>query len=75
MIHRPLLLLGDISYALYLCHIPIVRLVYHFTKDTIDHDLMWVLACLLCLAISIPLGILDVRSYRWMKQVVTPSSS
>jgi len=62
--------LGDMSYALYLVHVPVVLFVYR----TVDAPplVAWGLAIVAAIAVSIPFGQLDIRLYavlkRWIDQ-------
>ncbi|MGD9508415.1 MAG: acyltransferase family protein [Geminicoccaceae bacterium] len=60
---------GDTSYALYLCHVPIILLVYlHLTP--VSPWLAWSLAVVLALLVAIPLGMLDKRLYGRLRRMV-----
>jgi peptidoglycan/LPS O-acetylase OafA/YrhL len=66
----PLARLGDWSYALYLCHVPVIRLVYQVAPAGADTKVLWLCAVLGALAVAAALGILDVRLYRSAKRLV-----
>src|SRR5918911_341264 len=66
----PLARLGDWSYALYLCHVPTIRLVYQAAPAGADTKALWLGAVLAALAVAAALGTLDVRLYRAAKRLV-----
>lgn len=61
--------LGDFSYALYLCHVPTIRIFYTRIADVGDWT-TWLMAVSLAVAVSIPLGLLDLNIYRRLKSIV-----
>jgi peptidoglycan/LPS O-acetylase OafA/YrhL len=65
--------LGDWSYALYLCHVPIILLLYQTAPRWIPSLLRWVGALVLPLMAACGLGRLDVRLYRHLRLVVDRS--
>lgn len=66
--------LGSYSYALYLCHVPVIRTLYTTMADSTVSTLFFS-AVALSLLISIPLGEVDVRMYRALKSRVDRSDS
>jgi exopolysaccharide production protein ExoZ len=58
--------LGDWSYALYLCHMPVVSFVYNHLPLT--GAAAWTTAVVGAVLLSIPLGILDLRLYAWLRK-------
>lgn len=66
--------LGAYSYAIYLCHVPVIRTLYAVTPDQSGRTLFW-WAVGLALLIALPLGELDVRLYRWFKRRVDRSTA
>jgi peptidoglycan/LPS O-acetylase OafA/YrhL len=65
--------LGNASYVLYLCHVPIVRTVY-ITLPELGIVRAFVLGIVLSLAVSLVLGEIDTRLYRILKRLVDRSS-
>lgn len=65
--------LGNASYVLYLCHVPVVRTVY-VTLPDLGIVRAFVLGIVLSLAISLVLGEIDMRLYRILKRMVDRSS-
>jgi exopolysaccharide production protein ExoZ len=57
--------LGDWSYALYLCHVPVVLVVMRGMEA--PPLILWLLAVTLSLAVSVPLGLLDLAIYRRLR--------
>ena len=64
---RPLKWLGDYSYALYLCHFPIIAWVGRAASATMDPLLLLGATILVPLLASVPLGWLDLTLYRFLK--------
>jgi exopolysaccharide production protein ExoZ len=62
--------LGDWSYALYLCHVPIVLLVYRWWATPTAVGAAWFTAVSAALIVAICFGMLDVRIYRYLKSAV-----
>src|SRR4051794_4095112 len=60
----PLKTLGDWSYALYLCHVPTIRLAYELAPAGANAAALWLFAVPACLAASAAIGSLDVGLYR-----------
>ena len=70
MPHRAMLglpKLGDWSYALYLCHVPCILIVYHFWPSSSGVGAAWFSAVAAALVVSAGFGMLDVRMYRRLK--------
>ena len=65
--------LGSYSYALYLCHVPVIRTAYTMMGDRPASTQFWTVI-LAAFLISIPLGELDVRIYRAIKRQIDRSS-
>jgi exopolysaccharide production protein ExoZ len=65
--------LGAYSYALYLCHVPVIRTLYTMMGDRPAPTQFWVVI-LVAILISIPLGELDVRIYRAIKKHIDRST-
>ncbi len=57
---------GDYSYALYLLHVPIIRSLYQHVRSPV-FAVLWVLGVSLAILLSLPVGRLDVRLYRYLK--------
>lgn len=70
--HRfdPLARLGDWSYALYLCHVPTIRLVYQVAPAGANTKALWLCAIAATLAVAAFIGSLDVWLYRRAKRLV-----
>jgi exopolysaccharide production protein ExoZ len=62
--------LGDWSYALYLCHVPCILIVYHFWPSSSGVGAAWFSAIVTALIVSAGFGMLDVRMYRHLKYAV-----
>ncbi len=58
--------LGDWSYALYLCHMPMVLFVYRYLPLT--GGAAWAVAVCGAVALSVPLGKLDLKLYAWLRK-------
>ena len=73
---RSMTKLGDWSYALYLCNHPIQIWLYTTVAPRFEFSppVLLALALILPLLLSIPLGILDVRLYRSLRQRVDAAS-
>jgi exopolysaccharide production protein ExoZ len=66
----PLKKLGDWSYALYLCHVPAIRLTYQYAPAGAGTKALWLCALAAALAAGALVGSLDVRLYRRAKRFV-----
>lgn len=58
--------LGDWSYALYLCHMPVISFTYNYLPLT--GVAAWTVAVAGSVLLSIPLGMLDIRLYAWLRR-------
>jgi exopolysaccharide production protein ExoZ len=65
--------LGDWSYALYLCHVPVVVAVYRLAPSEWPAWSVWGVAVLLALIISALIGELDVRAYAALRRKIDNS--
>lgn len=61
--------LGGYSYALYLCHVPVIRTLYATQPDA-NPGVLFYSGIALSLILCVPLGELDVRMYRAIKRRV-----
>ena len=66
----PLENLGDWSYALYLCHVPVILLALAFTPLSTSPILLWFGTMAACLVASALIGSLDIHLYRMAKRIV-----
>lgn len=57
--------LGDYSYALYLVHVPVTHLV--LSNLDASPAILWAVCVGAALAVSVPLGMLDIRIYRKLR--------
>ncbi len=62
--------LGDWSYALYLCHMPCILVVYHFWPASFGVGSAWLSAITTAIVVSAGFGMLDVQLYRYLKNAV-----
>jgi exopolysaccharide production protein ExoZ len=62
--------LGDWSYALYLTHVPIFAVVYHFWPPSFGVAAAWTFAMISALLLSAGFGIADVWLYQRLKSTV-----
>ncbi|WP_082666464.1 acyltransferase [Aureimonas sp. AU4] len=60
---------GDWSYALYLCHVPLI-IGLLIGRPPLPTPLLWVAAIVVPLLIAIPFGIIDVWLYRRLRRVI-----
>jgi exopolysaccharide production protein ExoZ len=58
--------LGDWSYAIYLCHMSVLTFV--FTSISAPPVLAWILAMGAAILVAIPLGMIDIRLYGWLRR-------
>jgi peptidoglycan/LPS O-acetylase OafA/YrhL len=65
-----LLMLGDWSYALYLVHVPTIRVVYRFWPASVDAGWAWLSAVAIALTLSAGFGMVDVWMYRRLRKAV-----
>jgi exopolysaccharide production protein ExoZ len=56
-------------YALCLVHVPTILLVYHFWPAVAGAGLAWLSAIATALLVAVGFGMLDVRLYRYLKNV------
>ena len=61
---------GDWSYALYLCHVPLLLAVYFNFGKSWPIGLLWATALILPLLACVPIGMLDLRLYRFLRKRV-----
>jgi exopolysaccharide production protein ExoZ len=57
-------------YGLYLVHVPTILLVYHFWRAVAGAGLAWLSAIATALLVAVGFGMLDVRLYRYLKNVM-----
>jgi exopolysaccharide production protein ExoZ len=62
--------LGDWSYALYLCHVPCIWVVYHSWPSSSGVGAAWFSAVAAAIVVSAGFGMLDVRMYKYLKKAV-----
>ncbi len=62
--------LGDSSYALYLCHVPCILVVYRFWPASSGVGMAWFCAIAAAVIVSVGFGMLDVKMYRYLKNAV-----
>ncbi|GAB5099239.1 hypothetical protein YK56LOC_49560 [Caballeronia sp. HLA56] len=67
---RPLTKLGDWSYALYLCHVPIMMWFFRLAPASWSNVLLYCLVVLLSLGACVVLGSIDLAMYRRLKHWV-----
>lgn len=67
---RPLTKLGDWSYALYLCHVPIMMWLFRLAPATWSNVALYCLVVLLSLGACVVLGSIDLVMYRRLKHFV-----
>jgi peptidoglycan/LPS O-acetylase OafA/YrhL len=65
---------GDWSYALYLCHVPIILIVYRWWPSSTNVGMAWLIAVAAALIVAAGFGMLDVRTYRHLKSAVDNDS-
>ena len=65
--------LGDWSYALYLCHVPCILLVYQWWPSSTSVGTAWIIAVAMALVVAAAFGTLDVRMYKHFKSAVDHS--
>ncbi len=58
--------LGDYSYALYLCHVPVIMALQAYAP--VGPVTMWCLMIACSLTLAIPVGMLDLRLYAWLRK-------
>ncbi len=57
---------GDWSYALYLCHVPLMVAIY-LKSPPLPNGVLWMLAILIPLTVAAPFGMLDLFLYKRLK--------
>jgi exopolysaccharide production protein ExoZ len=62
--------LGDWSYALYLCHVPCILVVYRLWPASFGVGAAWFCAVAATIVMSVGFGMLDVKMYRYLKNAV-----
>jgi peptidoglycan/LPS O-acetylase OafA/YrhL len=62
--------LGDWSYALYLCHVPCILIIFYWWPSSSAIGMAWFTAIATSLVVAAALGMLDVRMYRKLKNAV-----
>ena len=67
---RPLVALGDWSYALYLCHVPIIRGLCSIMPDSVPTMQLWFAAVGVPIIVCILVGKIDLAMYRILKVYV-----
>ncbi len=67
---RGLSRLGDWSYALYLCHVPCILVVYQLWPSSFGVGAAWFAAVATALVMSAGLGVLDIHTYSYLKSAV-----
>lgn len=70
IVRRMLDWLGTSSYALYLCHVPTIRIVYYLGNGVMPPGALWLVACILSLAFATVLGKADIAMYERSKQIL-----
>ncbi|WP_395116518.1 acyltransferase family protein [Rhodanobacter sp. FW102-FHT14D06] len=68
--NRPMLALGDWSYALYLCHVPVIRALCWIAPSSVMSMQLWFAALGAPIFVAILLGKADLAMYRWFKSHV-----
>lgn len=63
-------MLGEWSYALYLCHVPCIWTVFHLWPASFGIGSAWLSAIAMTIVVSAGVGMLDVQMYRRLKTVV-----
>jgi len=71
---RPLVALGDWSYALYLCHVPIIMALCHVMPGTVPTMQLWFAAVAIPIIVCIVMGKIDLAMYRVLKVRVDRAS-
>ena len=64
---RSLAALGDWSYALYLCHVPIIMALCRVMPVTVPTMQLWFAAVAIPIIVCIPIGKIDLGMYRVLK--------
>jgi peptidoglycan/LPS O-acetylase OafA/YrhL len=66
--NRSWLRLGDASYALYLCHVPVIIISGNILPQGVPAPLLWLGWCLGSLMLALALGRLDIDLHRRLKR-------
>jgi exopolysaccharide production protein ExoZ len=66
--------LGDWSYALYLCHVSCILVVYRFWPPSLGIGAAWFCAVAAAILVSVGFGMLDVRMYKYLRNAVDNAS-
>lgn len=66
--------LGDASYALYLCHVPVILVLAPLLGAAMPTPLIWTIWLVVSVAVSLLLGPLDVSVYRRLKGMIDTAS-
>ncbi len=66
--------LGDASFALYLCHIPVILILAGLTGEALPPPLLWLLWVGAAIAVALALAPLDLFIHRRLKQVINAAS-
>jgi exopolysaccharide production protein ExoZ len=66
--------LGDWSYALYLCHVPCILVVYRLWPSSFGVGTAWFCAVAAAIVMSVGFGMLDVKMYRYFRNAVDNAS-
>jgi peptidoglycan/LPS O-acetylase OafA/YrhL len=72
MLGRAFARVGDYSYALYLCHAPVLRFMAHITGY--DVNLLWGASIAVAVILSIVLGEADIRLYAYSKKALATAN-
>ncbi len=72
--NRALVALGDWSYALYLCHVPVIMALCIAMPKSVPLMQLWFAAIGIPIAVSIVFGKIDLKMYRILKSVVDRSA-
>lgn len=62
--------LGDASYALYLCHVPVILILGSVLSPSLPSSIVWLSWLASALGLALLLGPLDVALYRRLKRVI-----
>jgi exopolysaccharide production protein ExoZ len=73
--NQPLVALGDWSYALYLCHVPVIRALCWALPASVPSMQLWFAALGAPIFVAILLGKIDLAMYRQLKSWVDRSSA
>lgn len=62
--------LGDASYVLYLCHVPVILIVASLLSPAVQSWLVWVIFVSIAIGLSLLLGPIDLELHRRLKQSI-----